>query len=314
MIILKQLLLVLIIVIGSTKISAQLTWAPPSAEWTYSAYDLNGSHQPFNVAVSEEYLLGDSVIRVVLPEVNTGLGQAANVHLPTTVYGEGDRLYREINGQWHLLYDFTLTIGDTMKLLVDPVNRRRNEIDSFAYFIVDSVGTAEVNGFSLKTQFLRLLEFAQADAGIGFTGWRYQYIGVLIGYFKDRREIGCEGGCPEILRCYSDDVLGSVSFVDFPCDTIFTVGVNDLPDLTPALSLSPNPVTADQLLRLTWNNELQLTSTRLELTDAQGRQVAVSIVSTSTGYEVSTGELSPGLYFLSLTSQEGRAVKRVVIR
>lgn len=310
----KALLLLMAVVVGPTYLSAQLTWAPLSAEWTYSAFDLNGSHFPFNVAVSEEYLRGDSLIRVVLPELNTGFGQAANVHLPTTVYGEGDKLFREINGQWHLLYDFTLNVGDTMKLLVDPVNRSRNEIDSFAYFSVDSIGIIDINGFTLKTQFLRLFEIAQADAGLGFTGWRYQFIGTVTGYFKDRREIGCEDKCPELLRCYSDNVLGNVNFVDFPCDTTVLVSTNAPPDYSQELILSPNPATEGVTIELSWDGQSPITDPRLEVTDARARRITVSYQSSGTRYEINTAGLPAGLYQVSLTGREGRAVKRVLIQ
>lgn len=257
-------------------------------------------------------MLGDSLVHVISPESDEGF--FSNTHLPITVYGEGDKLYRLINDQWYLLYDFSLSVGDTFELFIAPINRDNRIPDKFSYLVVDSVGQLSTDAGVIKTQFLRTLEEGQFAAGSVMTGWQYQYIGNVFSYFTPFFELGCDrGGCPYFFRCYHDDVIGEIKVVDFPYDTVIRVGTTDLPDVSQELSLYPNPVKAGDNLLVQWSDRASLLNAQVGLMDATGKIVSVPVVSVPNGYQLKTGGLPPGLYFLSLASTEARALKKIVI-
>lgn len=157
--------------------------------------------------------------------------------------GDSIMLYRF--GRFYKLYDFTVETGDTVSF-PGSYSFEADEFvtfgDSIGHAVVIGKGVFEIDGLEVKYYDLRKVDnsawafdqdFYQGHARI------CEKIGNLSGYlFPEQQLIAdyCEGG---MLRCYSDDEIGTVNFSTpyVECDYFHAVEENALE--SPAVY--PNP-------------------------------------------------------------------------
>lgn len=109
-----------------------------------------------------------------------------------------------------------------------------------------------------------------------------------------------------------DSVSSSVSFSVFGCDS--TVSINEVNALADGFSVYPNP--ANSYVRIAFNNEHRTSNYEYRIYNSLGQQVfppftrPSSSVPFQTIFDIST--FPAGLYYLTLQSEHGSAVKKFV--
>jgi hypothetical protein len=236
------ILLTLFFVTG--KVASQ-EFAPVGATWVYQNLDRENRVFPvlLRFTATKDTILNDKVGRVIQQEELSYYGSWTTGG-SEVVYTAGDSVYVYNEEEFHLVYDFTRKVGDTVKVIEEPFGgflfsdfTLTDEFSHFQYKI-DSLSTIILESDTLKMQYVSYLEnpydsirqwgFQDLTAlyqtppvegkivqGIGSAGYGLPLgtssgLSTLIGFDMDE------------LTCYSDS-LKSIKFAGIDCDSLIAV-------------------------------------------------------------------------------------------
>jgi len=146
---------------------------------------------------------------------------------PRFTYASGDSVFHYSNGQFHLLYDFSASVGDSWTVDITDIG---GECNDTAKVEVVATGTTEINGEELRTITLE----PATDSYMTIRSTCVEKFGAKLTYSED---IGtgpfpgyqsCGGNIFEAdildLRCYSDDTFPVYNTSDVACNHLTGVG------------------------------------------------------------------------------------------
>ena len=318
-----SLQLLLVVAISIVQLTAQsLTWTSPGTTWTYSGFGRTPVNYPHELYVDRDTLI-DSLPAVVVRQRGGQAyrGYAFEAFDTIILREEEERLYQYLDGDFRLLYDFGLEVGDTLRAYVPEALRNRDQNQEYALFRVDSISRLSPDeGRQLRGQYLSWINpYHDVDGSLA-EGWRYELLGSVDGYLLPYGYFFCDGQCPRFLRCFSsgpgaDGASSAVTFsaVDFACDSIIS-STREL-NISASFKLYPNPLLAGRDLLLEWNGRTVLQQNlHVQLYDPLGRALRTVFFSSGNSLRVSLADdLPTGIYTLVLRTPEGRAVKRILI-
>jgi len=236
----KPILSFLLIVTVCFPAFSQVEFAPVGAEWYYSQYE--GYNPPMANYIKHECIkdsaIGGKLVKVIKKTKFTWEEPAdlGNEYL----YQNGDTVFYWKSGEFHELYNFSLSKGDSMLLYSELFNYCEDKTP-YGWVEINSVYSVTVNGQNLKAY------FANPKEG---SVWGFSHYPIVekIGSIRYLlpQSTSCIMDVPGIgsLRCYSDPDLGSFHYGNLPCDTLTTY-----PDYIGSVQkgymfrLYPNPVT-----------------------------------------------------------------------
>ena len=251
--------LLLFTILVSTTLSAQTTFAPLGAHWTYT-YAVDNLIDPFPPVYSAYTLAvtGDSLIGGRLCSTIEGTSLACHTQQGFT-YQSADSVFYwdEVANSFSLLYRWDATTGESWQIH----STGQGGTDTLTY-TVQATGTVLINGQLLRTLEVTLwdqmaLSFTSGRLieGVGDTGYLFPWYTAL-----------CDGFLMGPLLCYEDGVLGL--YLNPPA-TSCTIGTgipepsaNGIPNNLPTLVDAGSPIT----LRVP-------ASTNVEVIDAAGRVI-----------------------------------------
>ncbi|MFT4537435.1 MAG: hypothetical protein ACI9P5_004820 [Saprospiraceae bacterium] len=297
----KKTILGLVYFSLSFVMSGQIEWIPEGAEWYYT-------HR--SVAPPINYLQlvshGDTTIddRASKSLIATIITQDDHKVVDTIyIHQDGDKIYRWMIDDFHLLYDFSLAIGDTLVIDIHEVEGEY-ELSGEAFLVIDSLTTRFFDGIPLRGQYLRPLISGLDEYAFQFSGWVYEGIGSGF-YFVPINQLDCDSECTEGLRCYSDSRI-AYNRLNIPCDTIIPLIVNTEAVIQKRdIKIFPNPVSIGEKLKLSYKDLLQYEEVHLTLSDTAGRIYVDQDMRYSKGIIISTQDLHPGIFFIYLSGKEG---------
>jgi hypothetical protein len=237
----KNLLLSFLLVFLCSSVFSQPEFAPIGAEWYYSQYE---SYNPPQANYIKHTCIKDSTINGKTVKViqktrftREGTTDLGNEYL----YQHGDTISYWKSGEFHELYNFSLSKGDSMLLYSELFNYCEDKTP-YGWVVIDSVYSVTVNGQNLKAYFASHKEGSVWGFDDGFP--IFEKIGSI--RYLLPQSTSCIMDIPGIgsLRCYSEPELGSFYYENLPCDTLTT-----FPDYTIGIPnghmfrLYPNPVT-----------------------------------------------------------------------
>jgi|WetSurMetagenome_2_1015567.scaffolds.fasta_scaffold231749_1 hypothetical protein len=213
--------------------SAQSSFAPLGAKWTYATSLIvpPGARGPFTITVEAiEEFHGKLCSRIHIPFDSAGPWIADSMF----VYEQNDSVFfwSPYSNKFQLLYDFTAEVGDSWTIGGLRVTEPAIYGDTLKVTI-DSIGSLVLNGDTLKVMhFCCTPNFDWGKSiieGIGNNFYMIPSFGLY--------EIGIGE-----LRCYSDDDQ-DYHFLGIPCDTVYTgiLGTSQI-DKENSISITPNPV------------------------------------------------------------------------
>ena len=274
-------------------VSAQYTWFPTGAKWTYDVSWYGG-----NAFVKLQILPGDTLINnqlykkmMFLTIMNPWGGEIDTLVEYRYLYEEDNKIY--VSGQ--LLYDFTREEGDTLEYMY---------FSGFSpsLFIVDSVDVIEMNGTSLQFQDIRFTDPFDPNSeslemrvveGIGsistFFFWHYTVLQPPDAAFF-------------YPRCYEDSVIGTIHFnfhSQMDCDALpWTTGTAETS--TVETSIYPNPATSAIHIQF---GEPAYES--IDIVDVHGRKLLQINTEGSTEIETDISQLPAGMFFVHGITADG---------
>jgi hypothetical protein len=222
-----------------SKTYAQFEFAPIGAKWWYnweSLFCQSGYCSYLQVTSEKDTLIDDISARKLKLELFTPLYPFDTLFVGNEyMYGNGDSVYHYNGSEFYLLYDFTVSAGDTLILNGNSFISQSTIGDDSVTFqvVIDSIGAVEISGYNLK------VIYSHPNASMGYGGPVVQYIGDT-GFFLGA--ISPSLSLLQFLRCYNDSILNYVDF-SLPCD--FTQLGTSLPiieDKNLSVKVFPNPI------------------------------------------------------------------------
>lgn len=306
----KKLIYILLFVISFNFGKAQV-WCPPGAIWSYElptgAWDCHGIYR-------YEYI-GDTLVNSVnckkICQTYTGkcawdLDYETSIVTTHLMYADSNKVYYYKYNQFNILYDFSVQIGDTMKI-------RSNFIypgcDTIATLLVDSVGVMTINSQNLRYYYVSSI----AGTAYAFDCRIVEKIGPFYNlgsnYFFPVKWDTCGLALDEVpehgfFKCYKDDNFSAVSLSQDSCS--FTLEVPNT--IISSFEIFPNPVSG--VLHLTFTTpEYRY----IEIFNLQGQKL-FSFSSTENRIIMDIEKLSNGILFIDITNKKGEKYRSKLVK
>ncbi len=285
---------------------SQPEFAPIGAEWYYSQYE---SHDPPQANYIKHACIKDSTINGESVRViqKTKFTREGAVDLGYEYLCQhGDTISYWKSGEFHPLYNFSLSKGDSMLIYSEMPNYCIDKT-SYGWIGVDSVFSVRVNNYELKAYFATHIE----GSVWGFAGFPIiERIGSTLYIFPQNES--CVVDIPGIgpLRCYSDPDLGTFFYESLPCDTITT-----FPDYSSKINnkhrfrLYPNPVADDLIIEYGDGRGGRF---NMEMYDNKGDRVLKQAF--YPGERIDLSKLIRGIYFIIITNNHKRYYNGVICK
>jgi hypothetical protein len=197
----------------------QPEFAPIGAEWYYSQYE---SFMPPMANYIKHVCIKDSTIagkRVkVIQKTKYKYGGVSVSMGFEYLYQSGDTISYWKGGEFHVLYNFSLSKGDSILLYSEMPNGCLDKTP-YGWSSIDSAYSTMVNNHTLKAYF----SIHKERSVWGFDGWPIiEKIGSTRYLLPQNTDCIMDMIGIGILRCYSDPELGTFYYEKLPCDTITT--------------------------------------------------------------------------------------------
>lgn len=306
-----------------SNVFCQREWAPLGAVWYYTWGDVWGPPVEYLRMESIQDTLVDGKNSRLLKSIishDTTLSEVEKTHLEDIIiYQDGYKIYRWVEDQFRILYDFSLKLGDTLKVYIPEDERTFSRMhDSTAYFVIDSIETLTLGGELILSQYLKPLDKGASDHAVGFGDWAYESIGSRT-YFRPFPSILCDAKCPWPLRCYIQQDF-SHKWFDIPCDTIVPfvkVGI-EKQLLNDQVEVYPNPAQINNYLSLDIKikqaNTVNKANYIIYLVDVMGKKYQIDFLFNHINHiYLEPTMFLPGIYHLIIENNKQPAYSKNLI-
>ena len=218
-----KLLVSVLAVFSAVTLKAQTEFAPIGATWYYGITEaMWGDRGYLKVTSADTTVIDGKKAKVLVSEYHQSDG-GVFPRSAIYIYQTGDSVLFYRDGDFHLVYNFGLNVGDTMELY-NPDNKNCSYSDGYLLsmvFVVETIKTLDVNGTQLKE-----FNLVTADVPSNFSRYGYYHFIEKIGTtshlfgedcIADNFFLGIFGG----LRCYEDEEVGHYQYGSVACDSIF---------------------------------------------------------------------------------------------
>lgn len=221
---------------------SQTEFAPIGAEWYYSQYESFNPPQANYIkhtCIKDSTIVGKRVKVIQKTKYKYG-GVTVNLGFEY-LYQHSDTISYWKSGEFHVLYNFSLSKGDSIRHYSEMPNQCLDKTP-YGWSSIDSVFTVKVNDQVLKAYFSTHKE----GSVWGFDSFPIiEKIGSTEYLLPQNSFCGFSDGFPGIgtLRCYSDPEIGFYQFGNVPCDTIISFPDSFIQlDKNSRFRFYPNPV------------------------------------------------------------------------
>lgn len=266
-------------------------FAPIGAEWYYSKYESYNqpqTHYIKHTCIKDSTIVGKKV-KVIQKTLFKYGGVTINLGYEY-LYQNGDTISYWKSGAFHILYNFSLSKGDSILLYSEMPNQCEAKTP-YGWSKIDSVYSEKINNHQLKAYF----SSHKKGSVWGFDSFSIiEKIGSTQYLLPQNAFCGIADGYPQIglLRCYSDPEIGFYQLDNVPCDKIQSWPDSFSPlKKNSQVKLYPNPVLNDLIIEF---NDLLGAFYNLEIFDLNGK--LINSQSFCPGERIDLSYLGRGLY------------------
>ena len=274
-----------------TKLHSQVVFAPKGAEWNYNFWQSWGTPD-FNVekiAYLRDSVIGSDTVRIL--KSKRVFKECDNRSILTLIKQKSDTIYfkNASTQQWEILYNMAALPGEKWKTTLLLTN---NTLKQYTVTVL-SIGSVTVNGFTLKKQHVRYVNYSNnlVDSNecditerFGCSMFMYNYLNQYEGF--------CDADAFWRFLCYKDSIFPQTQFTPYPCD--YTSGIEEL-GADSKITLSPNP--ASDIINLVIHEAGEFT--KLEIINNMGQIIKEESLSANKKTIV-VSDLPEGIYSISL--------------
>jgi len=282
----KKLKIYTFLLLFTTAMYSQTSWAPIGAEWYYDKEELliypQIAHSYIKYEVIKDTVIKAHKARVILKTLFNFDGR---VFIEDTLYSyeENSKVFFLIDNEFQMIYDFTAMQNDTLNL---PQNFYHGY--PIYPYIVDTVYYINIDGVDLKFQKISNVFNDDIFENLKLNFNVYEKIGSnqdIIGY-----KVNIEAITIPFLRCYRDKDI-TLEDPKIPCDTlIHKMGIKK--NEMNSMKISPNPTTGILFFE-NYSNIL-----KVEIYDFQGN--ILKTLYNPVNSQIDISEFKAGIYIVSV--------------
>lgn len=197
----KKLILILGLIAPLFSV-AQLQWFPMGAEWYYNLPNTEATTNYVALKVDKDTVIGSKACKKIIFSTNAPAYSWSEIF-----YQSSDSIFYFNSGMFHLLYNFSAEVGDTITVHSSTFKPTRgffydDSIKSFAYRIT-KIDSVNISGKWLKRQsIVRLTSSDWSFEGISNPSVIVETIGNLNYFFGQSNNSNPEMNSP-LCRCYN---------------------------------------------------------------------------------------------------------------
>lgn len=301
-----SVLLIWIFFISVFNAYPQAEWAPIGAIWYYSTF--GGIFLPtegyIKIECIKDTIFNERNVRILKKESFLPNGSIENLG-PTYTFQEENKIYYWTGTSFSLLYDFSTKLNDYWQITSKDSNPCGT--DTLGYVKVDSTGQQIINENNLNYMYVS----ARDTSMWTYSGKIIEKIGCL-GYMFPVFNNICnvvDIVYPGPLRCYFDNTLGNINFLNIPCDTLINL-TNVEEDQITGISIYPNPVHNRLNIEIQNSNTI---ITSIKVYDITGQIIKTECI-TNNKIILDFGCIQPGLYFLIFENNQNKHLINKIIK
>ena len=279
------------------------TWYPDNAKWYFNLQILLDypAHGYTKYDVVKDTMISSETAKLIIGK-SYSFNNGAVISIDTFLLREeNSKVYKWNGSSFNMMYDFTLSKGDTLDLEV--VNL---DCDSISPIIIDSIGQIKRNGISLDVQYVSYIEYWPDENPFKINDQIIERIGRIREFiYSPICAINSVSWANLRLRCYEDNDFFYQSnwwtdqYPNAPCDSLIDGSTEiDLIHTDNQITLYPNPC-RDKL-------NLQYTVSLIKgvnIYDSFGQIVSAYQVNDNE-LRLDVGCLELGVYFIEIITDE----------
>jgi hypothetical protein len=307
------LLLLIVFTISIYKKANAQTWIPDGAEWQLS-FTRVYSEGFYRVYYDADTLV-DNIItkRLYVEEISKFYTSETNHYVKFIIdtiltYQDNDKIYIYKWGEFKVLFDFSLNVGDSTKIYGESGFEDNNDgipCDSVTDAVVDSVGWVTLNNQTLRYYTLSY----GTNASWKYNGRIYEKIGHA-GYFLPYKADMCGlylhfQATLGNLECYRDNVFGEYSFGELDCDDALSIKSKKEIEI----KIYPNPTSGILNILFTENKEKIEIASIYNISGQKVHEFDPDLVPTT----LDLSFLPKGIYFINLNSKSQNYHAKIII-
>lgn len=291
--------IVWLLLIAAFTSSAQTEWAPIGAKWynTYQSGDIPGLVEYFTYESVKDTVVDGKDCRKL--EIYYFAKDSEPVYWGMELlHQDGEKIYTYHSSDFHILYDFTLTVGDTLESFIlnslYPSSLNPDNLPRRAFYQVSETGDTLIDGVTLKFQKLESIYLPELSDDYSF--WiggkvieRVGSLAMLLGEIDPRVEMPPWWGS---LRCYVDNEISFKINPVMVCDTVFNYNAIPVPNNNIKVNLYPNPSSDEIILELQKSYNFVI-----DIFDSMGRNWYSKDYRHSDGCTIPISRFSSGIYY-----------------
>lgn len=324
----KKILLFLILLCSSASVYAQ-EFATVGSKWTYQNIGSSGLGFPVAIQfrVEKDTVIDERYCTIInsYSLFDDGRWQQGESEIVAST-ASGDTVYVYFDDSFHIIYDFTAEVGDTIEVTNKTFDGFFTEVsfnqNRFVYKI-DSISSFAIDTDTLMMQYVSHL----SPPSIDFSEWGFADVTDVsanvpgriikgIGSLNRAAMLGTStdfsfffDSTPDYLTCYEDSNK-HIQFGNVDCDSLISIytSVDDLNQKPTILGgVFPNPFT--QRININYDpSEVRF----VRIFDIYGREVNTFTLNLTTSIDLSY--IQSGTYFFSLLLRDGRVKMHRVIK
>ncbi|KAA3647457.1 MAG: T9SS C-terminal target domain-containing protein [Bacteroidetes bacterium] len=299
----KKLLTICISVVLFLNTNAQ-SLAPAGAQWSFSLRsNFNSTVEPYTIQMGNDTLVYGRNSRFTYMPIPRNPFPCPTGIENTYMSESNDSIFIYEDNKWQMLVNFNAITPDTFSILIGVSNPSGTQTAYNRIHIqVDSTKTDTVNGFPLKSVYLRRFNFLPMEPYTFYDGWFTQRIGARYGFIP-WVNTGCAYSNYYIaeMRCYADGSLGNIQFSNYACNAIIT---NLETKMSSKLTLYPNPTSKSFFLNNISNIE------EVFIYDYTGK----FILSTKGSFQEIELPIDKGVYLIRIKMNDGLFYTQKIIK
>lgn len=277
--------------------NSPLEWAPIGAKWWYM-YNLGVG--PGETTYTME-VVGDTIIqniscRVLRQELaDFQTGEFVHV-IDDFIYQSGDTVFYYSRGldEFSILYNFDALLFATFAIL-EPMYPYSE--DSILLVTKQEQDSIIQDNHSIK----RYYSYTDLNSSEWvLTGSIYEFIGNVDRFFLPLYDLGCDGGCPLMLRCYKDENF-DIKFGTTPCDFITSATFSSTNEMT----IYPNPATSYLFISPS-ESEIET----IKIYNLTGQEQTIKYLGNQ---KIDISDFYPGAYWIHLKTRSQVLVTKLIV-
>ena len=158
------------------------------------------------------------------------------------------------------------------------------------------------------------LFFDEFDSSF-YNGYGYNFLGNPKLAWEGDLQNACNGEDQIGAPCDDGDPNTSDTGIDGNCNCMPLVSTKDIKELN-AMTISPNPISSGEMMNITLDLSNTINAT-VKLLDLNGRTItskSLGLISGTKTYSLSIDNLTSGLYFVQVASENGIAIQKIAVQ